>query len=494
VDQKIKMQNAADAATHAGGVVLARSMNTLAFTNHLLCEAFALTAFLREAQARTAESLTPEILAHWELVAPLFEPSDYPKFAALGPAILQKAPLERELVRAYGDWAAAAAEIMLPMMEWVLDGDSAAVSDRRPIPEFQRALVRATPQMVQAAVDEVARRHGVAWPNRARLVTRQDEGDSPYETRLRGVLWRTTTPDPVGGMSESQRRTLPVVDPDPSAGDMEAGQAEYFATAREQRCVAARSYMELWCEDLLIAFDHFGKMSRYSQLLRALTRSRLRRLLNDEYYDTNLPHLIRTPRDQMAGLDVNAHLEQDFMFVGVVYRQKLETEAGASQTWMSRVFNNPVDFDTLAYAQTMLFVPRPRLRYYWPGEALPPLIGGVPGDVLDDPEPPEEEEQEEEGEEDEEDEPPPAGDGVEQSRPPQQEVTREHWVSSWCSPRWDLMNQNWTTQLVPATTDSLLSILSTQPSGDGASDLRIPDLFNGGMGLSQDDIQRVSQH
>jgi hypothetical protein len=113
---------------------------------------------------------------------------------------------------------------------------------------------------------------------------------------------------------------------------------------------------------------------------------------------------------------------------------------------------------------------------------------------LDDPEPPEEEEQEEEGEEDEEDEPPPAGDGVEQSRPPQQEVTREHWVSSWCSPRWDLMNQNWTTQLVPATTDSLLSILSTQPSGDGVSDLRIPDLFNGGMGLSQDDIQRVSQH
>ena len=61
VDQKIKMQNAADAATYSGGVVLARNMNSLAFTNQLLSEVFALTAFMREAQARRAESLTPEI-------------------------------------------------------------------------------------------------------------------------------------------------------------------------------------------------------------------------------------------------------------------------------------------------------------------------------------------------------------------------------------------------------------------------------------------------
>ena len=33
VDQKIKMQNAVDAATYSGGVVLARNMNSLAFTN-----------------------------------------------------------------------------------------------------------------------------------------------------------------------------------------------------------------------------------------------------------------------------------------------------------------------------------------------------------------------------------------------------------------------------------------------------------------------------
>ncbi|MFO7904545.1 MAG: Tad domain-containing protein [Pirellulaceae bacterium] len=66
VDQKIKMQNAADAATYAGGVVLARNMNSLAFTNQLLSEVFALTAFMREAGLRRAESLTPEILDNWE--------------------------------------------------------------------------------------------------------------------------------------------------------------------------------------------------------------------------------------------------------------------------------------------------------------------------------------------------------------------------------------------------------------------------------------------
>src|SRR5213075_1017327 len=41
VDNKIKLQNAADAATYSGGIVLARGMNSVAFSNHLLCEVFA---------------------------------------------------------------------------------------------------------------------------------------------------------------------------------------------------------------------------------------------------------------------------------------------------------------------------------------------------------------------------------------------------------------------------------------------------------------------
>src|SRR5262245_22227002 len=38
VDHKVKMQNAADAATWTGGLVMVRSLNSLAFTNHLLCD------------------------------------------------------------------------------------------------------------------------------------------------------------------------------------------------------------------------------------------------------------------------------------------------------------------------------------------------------------------------------------------------------------------------------------------------------------------------
>ena len=49
VDDKLKMQSAADASSYSGGVILARGMNGIAFSNHLLCDVFAMTAFLREA-------------------------------------------------------------------------------------------------------------------------------------------------------------------------------------------------------------------------------------------------------------------------------------------------------------------------------------------------------------------------------------------------------------------------------------------------------------
>src|SRR5580765_259896 len=78
VDQKVKMQNAADAATWTGGVVIARGMNSLAFTNHLLSDVFALTAFMREAHARSSDSLAAEILDNWERIGPFMSTSEYP--------------------------------------------------------------------------------------------------------------------------------------------------------------------------------------------------------------------------------------------------------------------------------------------------------------------------------------------------------------------------------------------------------------------------------
>src|SRR5579863_9847561 len=50
VDEKVRMQNAADAATYSGGVVVARGLNALAFANHVESEVFALTAYWRAAR------------------------------------------------------------------------------------------------------------------------------------------------------------------------------------------------------------------------------------------------------------------------------------------------------------------------------------------------------------------------------------------------------------------------------------------------------------
>ncbi len=65
VDGKLRMQNAADAATYSGGVVLARAMNTVVFTNHMLCDVFAVTAFMREARDQNSASFVPSILKAW---------------------------------------------------------------------------------------------------------------------------------------------------------------------------------------------------------------------------------------------------------------------------------------------------------------------------------------------------------------------------------------------------------------------------------------------
>ena len=98
IDSKVKLQNAADAATYSSGVVLARGMNTLAYSNHLLCEVMAMTAFLREGRDRHADPLVPEILAAWDRIGPVLERSGFEKFEALGQAIPQKTPLEQEMV------------------------------------------------------------------------------------------------------------------------------------------------------------------------------------------------------------------------------------------------------------------------------------------------------------------------------------------------------------------------------------------------------------
>lgn len=440
VDQKVKLQNAADSATYAGGVVLARNMNTLAFTNHLLGDVFALTAYFREARDRSSESLTPEILNNWERVAPAFQGSEFPPFDQLGYAIEEKVPPERDMVLTFSEWSYAASEMMLPVFEEILA--------ERMIPEFQRSLTSATPAMIQFATDEVARRHGRAWPIRA---------------ELRGVMWRTNV-DPVGGFTEMARRTLPVVDP---VMDTLFDQERYFY-ARAQRERLARRYLRDWNDESLHAFDVVGKVSQFSNLWRIFTCGQLTRLLDVEYPTTNLPFQIRDTRKDI--LDVNSHLEADFMFVGVVYRQQLND-------MVPRVFHNPIGSDTQAYSQIMLFVPRRRLIKVYPGSSSPSqgTIGGVPGQGLPLPGPPTP------------DTPPPPRDPDEVDDPP---WTIGYQSRSWYPHDWDLVNQNWTTQLVPATTSALTTVLSTPPEVNGVTGFVTPDLLS----LDREDLRWISHH
>lgn len=113
VDAKVRMQNTADSAAYAGGVVLARGMNTLAFSNHLLFDVFSMTAFMREAKEGNAAKFVPEILKAWQKVAETFsKASDYEKFTTLSTGITSKVPLEQNLVTGYSEWVSASSAMI----------------------------------------------------------------------------------------------------------------------------------------------------------------------------------------------------------------------------------------------------------------------------------------------------------------------------------------------------------------------------------------------
>lgn len=408
VDGKVKMQNAADAATYSGGVVLARGMNTLAFTNHLLCDVFALTAFMREARDGNAASFAPSILAAWSEIGPVFASSGFEKFDRMGQAISEKVPLEQRMVTSYHQWASASSELMLPVLEQILAEEQ--------IPEFQRALVLTTPLLAQRATAEIARRHGETSPDRG---------------RLHGVLWRTLV-DPVGGQLEESSSTLPVVDP---VLGTEPDQEDYLETAQRQRRQLARRYLSDWNDASLRVFDLEAKMSQFSNLWRGFTCGQLERLLEEEYPERNLLYQIRrrTPSQQIGS---NQHLEDRFMFVGVAYWPKLPE-------MLPGLFSNPQVADAQTFAQVMLFIPQPRLVKGWrrigdEGDGSIDL-GGVPGDMVELP-----------------------GD----RQPTDPGADWEWYVVRQGRPRqWDLLNQNWTCQLVPATASTIPEILQTDPGG-----------------------------
>ena len=218
VDGKIRMQNATDAAAYSGGVVLARGMNTVVFTNHLLCDVFAVTAVMREARDRNSASYVPGILAAWQKVGGVFAGSQFPKFAALGSAIQQEVPLEQAMVTAYSDWATAASQQILPLMEEILS--------EQLIPQYQRAVVAAFPDIAQSAAIAVA----------------QQSSQPDYGRGLMmAAMWRTSGQLVGDDSGDAASRTLPVIDPEL---DALPDQAQYQATARQQRAALAAEIPE----------------------------------------------------------------------------------------------------------------------------------------------------------------------------------------------------------------------------------------------------------
>jgi hypothetical protein len=463
IDGKIRMQNAADAAAYSGGVVLARGMNTLAFTNHLLCDVFAVTAVLREARDENSASYAPEILAAWNKVAGVFSSSSFPKFSALGAAIQQKVPMEQHMVDTYSNWAKSVSEQVLPTMEQILSQEL--------IPQYQRAVVAAFPEIAQSAAQQTASRNGTP-----------DYGRGP----MFGVLWRTDA-RPVGGDAESSYaaddRTLPVVDPEL---DSVANQEQCVQTAVAQRRALAHLYLDQWNNELLSGFDQVAKMSQFSNLWRSFTCGYLEHLLNVEYPKSNLPMQIYENPAETAS--PNTSLAKHYTFISVVYWKKMPEAAPG-------LFKNPLEADDQAFAEVHLFIPRDRLQWLSQGgtnTGNQSPLGGVPGEIAE---------------------------GAVTAAGNAGGGQASHWVvdryrdpppsypSPWFPgpplpdwwnpspqrpPDWDLLDQRWNCQLAPATQAALATILQSNPdlSGFSSGQYNLPSLG----GLSGDDIQQISPH
>ena len=402
IDSKVKLQNAADAATYSSGIVLARGMNSLAYSNHLLCETMAMTAFLREGRDRHADPLVPEILAAWDRIGPVLERSGFEKFEALGRAIPQKTPLEQEMVTTFCDWMDAASELILPVLEEILIVEA--------IPDFQRQVVQATPTIAQTAAYEISRRH----------TGNPSQRDQPRGPVV-GVMWRMLV-DPVGGGGEQMRGTLPAIDP---ASDTDPEAVDARTRAIDERDRLARHYLRLWNSAMMAPFDQHAKMSQFGRLWRGFTCAQLERVI-DENSVRNYPHVIRDP--STAASAGSPYLD-DYQFVGVAYRRKV-LPAGP------RFFTDSLDSDNQAFAQGMLFLPHRRIIWY----TIDPL-------------------------------------GV------------RHPIRQGVPTHWDLWNQNWSFQLVPATSPTIAEILAAQPYTSGAS-FNLPAL----TAADAPDLRRLITH
>jgi len=430
VDGKIRLQNAADAAAYSGGLVLARGMNSLAFSNHLLSEVFAMTAFLREARDNRAKNYVPEILAAWRNVATVFQRAGFAKFRRLGEAIPEKTRAEQRLVDAFSNWVEALAGNgrdggALWQMETILAGQA--------IPNYQRLLIQNLPETARRAANAAAAQNGLP-----------DYGRGP----MAGALWQAETASPL-----ADNFLALLIDPNAS-------------NAIEARNQKAGEYLGMWNQWVLRDFDRFARMSQFAVLWRGFSCGRLQQL-ESEYADSNYPILFDSsiqvdfgfvPDPYKKAEEYEEALDRHFAFVGAAYWGRVPA------TGFPWLFRNPIESDALAFAQVRVFVPANRL--VWVADPPSPMpmspSGGTPGYAR------------------------PGDDGSGGAvawRP-----DRQPGVST----TWDLWNQHWTCQLVPARHRNIREILEKTPPGLDLNGRAFapPNL----TGVTTQDMERISFH
>jgi hypothetical protein len=435
IDDKIRMQNAADAATYSGGVVVARGMNTVAFTNHLLSEVFALTAYFREGRDRYAESMIPPILDSWEVVGQQLTQSRFQLFRDMQPAISPKIQMEREMVKAFGEMTAVKAKFLLPPLETILglqeepspsgngnyatEANAQSPSQSHLIPQFQRAVVQATAIAANLVTQEVMKRH---------LPTRTAQTGTPVCILYTSdsVPWQDLDP------SDPYERIVPAIDPSFEGPDylrLRAWEAGiYQAAATKTRRDLAHYYLAEWNRDGAFDLGPFereslgeggrvsAKMSYFIHLWRGFTCGKLNQLLDIEFPTTNLPHMLRMP---MQGEQQQQYLEREFRFSAIIYRRQ-------RQQSMPGMYRVPNTGDATAFARVSVFVPRP--RYQW-GPPCP--VWACAGyDWF----------------------------GVLRCNFHCFDTNRSGWSTDW-----SLFNQNWAAKIVPTSPENSLTMLAINP-------------------------------
>lgn len=306
VDDKVRRQNAADAAAYSGGVVLARGMNSIALANHLQSETLALVALYRALDAR----------------------------------------------------GSTAAREMLPVLQFTLGTPEpiAPLAGDNLLVNYQRDVLRVMPQRAQDACHEIALRHGLpqgrvpAGRGPVRFSPAADAGPRGPQW---GVLWRSSA-IAVGQEDQNDplRRSLPIVDPNADGTDLllVTNAADWTGPALAQRRAVSTQSLRDWLDDWMNATGR-----RDNSLVDDANRH-LRNLLEVEYPTTNLPMMLRSPLPG-EGPQANEILQQDYSFTGVVYRT-FDQEHGP------KLFKNPLaaNTDAITFAQVQVFLPRPRYR------------------------------------------------------------------------------------------------------------------------------------